>query len=181
VLTLKRFQTTVFFVVLGAYAGLTILQQTTKGKKIVQKVDRMGAFVPTWTFFGPQPATTDFEYLYRDKLADGSTTPWVTIDFFQERRWSHLLFHFNRRTEKAVFDIAQELRHMAHAGLPIERLQLSPGYLSMLNYITNHVEHPLDAEQTQFMIATNPGYDLDREDPALVLASGFHSLGRGTE
>lgn len=172
----KQVVSVVFAIALAGWTVLTVLQQTTKGKQIVARVDPSGAFVPIWTFFAPRPATTDLEFLYRDSLGGGELTPWQVIQFFEERRLLHAVFHSNRRAEKTAFDIAQELKVLAFDKVPLDRLQLATPYLIALNFVVSHLPHPAGATHTQFMLATNPGYEIDGEEPTLVFASDFHRL-----
>jgi hypothetical protein len=66
---------------LGFWFLLSVLQQINHGS-ITFPFERYDCFavIPIYTFFAPFPAVFDYNILYRDALANGTLTPWRTLD-----------------------------------------------------------------------------------------------------
>src|SRR5581483_6746809 len=66
-------------VVLGTYLGLSILSHLPLpwGRSLNAR-DRL-AIIPHWTFFAPNPGTSDFHLLARDRLAGGGFSAWKEV------------------------------------------------------------------------------------------------------
>ena len=91
-------------------------QATQRHRSRFQWVRRWDWFnlIPTWTFFAPRPAWTDYYLLYRDKLTDGRLTPWTEVILIQDRRWWHFLWNPAKHERKALVDMVRMLaRHPA--------------------------------------------------------------------
>src|SRR5437667_4109401 len=43
------------------------------------KYNDLAAFIPAWTFFAPNPVTTDTRVLWREMLFGGSISPWHEV------------------------------------------------------------------------------------------------------
>jgi len=144
----------------------------------LRKFDPTGLYLPDWRFFAPRPATADTHLLVRDQMADGTLTAWREVAPSQTRRLSHILFYPSRRTEKAIADASHAVHAYATANvLPKkEDIQLSIGYLSLLNFVTNQIPHTDGAVKTQWALATSGGYD-ESEEPDVTFLSNLHRLG----
>lgn len=164
---------------LSTWLSLTLMEQLQKGAKINRRLDPLNALIPNWRFFGPQPAMHDCHLLYRDELAGGEMTDWREVEVVEERRTSHMLWHPNRRREKVIFDVTEEMKAYARREQELRKLQVTVPYLVLLSYVTHHCEHHPQARGTQFLLANGPGYDEQEEaDPLLFFASDVHDLGR---
>lgn len=160
---------------LGTWFGLTVAQQLDKPTTLGRKLDPTNMAIPNWRFFAPVPARHDFNVLYRDKLVDGTQTPWREHEIAQDRKLVQMLWHPGRRQEKALFDTASELLQIIDKVTERERIQLTVGYLALLNFVTNEVEHHPDAAQVQFLIAQSAAHD-ETIEPRMLFLSEFHAL-----
>jgi hypothetical protein len=163
---------------LGSWALLITLNQDPRRKfQPIQRLDPAGAYLPDWRFFAPNPGVNDYHLLSRDKLDSGDMTPWKEVSNAEQRRLAHILFHSNRRCEKALFDAVTGIIHWRPPeGGSQEDIQLSIAYLTLLNYITHRVAHHEQVKETQFLIAKSDGYD-EIIDPAPMFLSNFHPIG----
>lgn len=143
--------------------------------------DPTGLLVPNWRFFAPEPAHHDFHLLHRVLTADGAETPWSETVQIAPRAWSHMAWFPDRRRDKAVFDICNELiGRMAVAGPEVKG---APGF----ELLGNLVEHTVRREHAgreapqgfQFVVARHTGHDEDH-DPDYVLVSPFVPLERAS-
>jgi hypothetical protein len=139
--------------------------------------DPTGVLVPNWRFFAPEPAQHDFHVLHRVLLADGEQTPWTETTKIAPRTWLHAVWFPDRRREKAMFDVCNELV-MLMSSPGVELTATAPFEL-----IRDLVELTVrDAyaggpppEGFQFVVARHTGHDLTH-DPEYLLASPFVPL-----
>jgi hypothetical protein len=160
--------------VLGTWYAATAAAQFSWVRRRMDKLDVSGMLLPSWRFFAPWPAVHDLDLFCRDQLADGTVTPFRDVTIVQARRWQHSVFHANRRHEKGVFDLCQATVFLA-ARWPLEQLQLTLPYLTLLNWVTLSCAHHPDAVRTQFLIGRSAAYD-DSIEPDFLFASDFHEL-----
>ncbi|GAA3664297.1 hypothetical protein [Microbacterium marinilacus] len=137
----------------------TIVTQLGRGGKIIRSCDPTGLIVPDWRFFAPFPAEHEYHLLYRDELADGTTTPWQEVNFGQHRRLIHLVWAPHRRMEKGLFDATSELLRVTDSTDDMRIIRLSTSYLALLNVVTHHVDHPSQARRTQFLVIRAAEYE----------------------
>jgi len=171
------------YAVFATWLGLTVAGQKLYRKDgVPSRWDKLHLIVPDWRFFAPDPGVHDHHLLMRDHLPDGSCTGWRQINHVEERRWSHALWHANRRAEKSVFDLTAELLRFIAKHRTADRplghvdpvVQLSVPYLTLLAHVTAQ-EHAAGAAGTQFLIAISGGYEED-EEPAMVFLSAVHPI-----
>src|SRR5262245_19080169 len=64
--------------------------------------------IPSYSYFAPRPPTLDFELLYRDRLDDGTVTPWraMTLASSALRR---AVWNPEKRRYEVVFDLCSAL------------------------------------------------------------------------
>ena len=164
---------------LAGWFALTVAQQADRPLALGTRIDPTAMAIPNWRFFAPTPARHDFNVLYRDKLDDGSLTPWREQEVVINRTLLQMVWHPGRRMEKALFDVASELLKATEQVPEPERIQLTVPYLALLNFATNQVVHHPRATQVQFLIAQSAGHDTTVE-PRMLFLSDFHAVdGRG--
>lgn len=133
------------------------------------------ALIPKWTFFAPNPANTDYRLLYRDRLSDGSVTPWQEAAFCREKRLSTALWNPKKRNQKAISDLMRSLlRSFRNSNESAAALQLTLSYIGLLNIVT-HLRHNEFSQFTQFAVFQTYGFSRLR-NARLVMHSQFHSL-----
>jgi hypothetical protein len=139
--------------------------------------DPTGLFVPNWRFFAPEPAQHDFHVLHRVLTAEGEQTPWSESTHITPRAWRHALWFPDRRRDKAMFDVANELITLT----TIPGLDLAT--TAPFELLRDAVELKVRAEYEgrplpqgfQFLIARYTGHD-ESGEPDYLLASPFVPL-----
>ncbi|MFC4001142.1 hypothetical protein ACFS2C_07715 [Prauserella oleivorans] len=160
---------------LGTWFALSVCQQAGRPHPLGTKLDPTTMAIPNWRFFAPTPARHDYNVLYRDKLADGTLTSWREQEITKERTLLQMIWHPGRRMEKALFDVASDLLKATGVVTEGTRIQLTVGYLALLNFVTNQVEHHPEAVQVQFLIAQSAGHE-ESVEPRMLFLSEFHAL-----
>jgi hypothetical protein len=164
----------------GAYGfftgwfGLSVLQQCDK-PELGRKVDPTSMAIPNWRFFAPTPARHDYNVLYRERLTDGTVTSWREQEIALARNLRQIMWHPNRRLEKALFDVASELFRLSRDIKDTSRIKLTVPYLSLLNYVSHKVDHHEGAVEVQFLIANSCGHD-ETVEPRMLFLSEWHAL-----
>jgi hypothetical protein len=177
-------------VVLGVWLVCTILGQfatVTRGKRFgwVRRWDYAG-LIPTWTFFAPNPATADLHVVYRDRLADGTLTPWTEALFIEPRRYWHVFWNPGKRQRKVFTDLIGTLsRQLARVKARSRRknkrryhplpkfLHTSLPYLAILNYVSC-LPRLNRSSATQFALFRAEDGNADRA--RLLIVSALHEL-----
>jgi hypothetical protein len=159
----------------GLWLGLTALcQLPTKTSDRIRTWDLLN-IIPRWNFFAPRPSTQDFHLLFRDRLVDGTVSPWREVPPARPPKLINPIWNPGRRYNKALFDatqhLAQEVKRYRH-NLP--GLRISIPYLAILNFVSN-LEHSSDATELQFLIMASKGRAALSE-PEIVFVSSLHAL-----
>lgn len=143
----------------------------------LREYDALGLMLPNWRFFAPEPAQHDFHVLHRVLTAGGEQTPWVETRTISPRRWSQAVWFPDRRREKGISDVINELlKTMTMAGVVLERTV-------PYELLRDLVEVRVRAEWAgsplprgfQFLIARHTGHDAEQE-PDYLMASPFVAL-----
>jgi hypothetical protein len=139
--------------------------------------DPTGLFVPNWRFFAPEPAQHDFHLLHRVLTADGEQTPWSETRQITPRAWRHAAWFPDRRRDKAMFDICNEL--ITLMAIPSLDLAGTSPFRLLRDFVEQRVRRDYADRETpqgfQFLIARHTGHDADHE-PDYLLASPFVRL-----
>jgi hypothetical protein len=136
-------------------------------------------FLPLWTFFAPNPASTDFHLVYRNMDNNGEISDWNDARILLEpRKVLHAIWNPYKRAPKALVDHMQILLNL-YFGLKskykeeqsLNSLMLTSSYLHLLNYI-NHLTKEPENKSRQFAIL-----EKSREiNFQILFISGFHNL-----
>lgn len=131
------------------------------------------AMIPAWSFFAPNPGTSDIHLLYRDKLIDGNVTYWKQIRW--ETNAVRVVWNPHKRLQKGISDMATDVQRYASGNLKHgERVLVHPGFIALLNYVSR-LQHTPFAEFTQFCIARSFGAHSE-ERAELTFLSNFHRI-----
>lgn len=144
-----------------------------------RKIRRFDLFrmIPVWTFFAPDPGTSDYHLLSRTRCVDGTITPFREIPLGSRRKIGHLFFNPTQRLQKALSDHARAIAMHISTDLTETNqanIRLTVSYISLLHYCIGLGSEPGSCT-VQFMILESFGH-LELEDPQLVLNSEFHRL-----
>lgn len=156
----------------GAHLAATVFTQLPgNGFGRVREVD-LFALVPSWRFFAPKPATTDYHLFARGLDAGGSKTSWIDLHPPVDRTLRHAVWFPEHRVQKAVFDVMTDLLSVFRSvdGLSVNE---QPPYRVLEGYVRRlaDVRPELAAsDDVQFCIATSTGFD-ESIDPAVLFVS----------
>jgi hypothetical protein len=160
--------------VFGIWVLISLLYQT-KSVKWVQwlKYGDVFAMIPAWSFFAPNPGTTDVHLLYRDKLVDGNITHWREVRLAVNP--ARVVWNPYKRLQKGMSDMGNDLqRFAARHTKRAELILIHTSFIALLNFVTRQPSAPL-AEFRQFVVARSFGaHSLDEAD--ILFLSDFHRL-----
>ena len=143
----------------------------------LRRFDITGLLLPNWRFFAPEPAQHDFHVLHRVLTADGETTPWEETTPITPRAWAQVLFFADRRQEKGMFDVANELVvTMSKPSLDVKRTvayELLRDRVEV-KVLERHATGPRP-QGFQFLLARHTGHD-ESGEPEYLLSSPFVPL-----
>ncbi|CRK56202.1 hypothetical protein [Alloactinosynnema sp. L-07] len=161
---------------LAAWFGVTVLSQHPHQIfDRFRRYDLTGLVIANWRFFAPEPAQHDFHVLHRVLTADGDQTSWSETTRIPRRRLVQALWFPDRRQDKAMFDVCNELIiYLARKDFDITT---TAAYQVLRDSVELAVrgEHPVTPKGFQFVIARATGYD-DTPEPEYLLVSQFVSL-----
>ncbi len=146
--------------VAGAFAFwflLSTLNQFNGMSQAVRRIDGLHV-VPRWTFFAPNPGTSDYHLLYRPLDEDRKPGAWVEHEL-ATRTLASILWNPHKRLRKGVFDMQQALMSLSRKH-EIDVLQLTVPYLALLNVSSLELAKASpQAAYHQFAIAETKGPD----------------------
>lgn len=194
--------TILFFSLWTAATVLAAVDKTFNHDVIPARLRSAFHFVPIWNFFAPNPGRWDYHLLYRDRLGDGTLTEWREAEELtrtpDRRKWG---WNPELVRMKAVVDFVQKINEIIRNDVGLDgktrgdftdstegeepggtlddletvetkRHLVSGPYLLLLNYVTR-LEHPDDAEETQFMLMCSSYRD---PEPQPAFISDTHTL-----
>lgn len=179
--------------ILAVWLLLTALNQFQWGRQLAEPLLRYDvcAVVPNWTFFAPNPISTDTHLLHRDIYADGRPGPWRTIEL-RHRSGPLGSSGGERRVAKGILDLQHTLlvpntegdRGGASPPEPEDRagdlkpaspsILFSTAYLACLN-VAYQAPHDQFAAGAQFALATAAGPE-DEQRASVQFVSARHVL-----
>ncbi|MEA3012468.1 MAG: hypothetical protein QOD42_1013 [Sphingomonadales bacterium] len=107
--------------------------------------------VPKWKFFAPKPGVSNYYLLYRDRFADGSVTPWLTLHGMDSDRDAiAFIWNPNRRLRKALHDLITDLPYDLCETQPAI-FKLTTAYLVIVKHIST-LPRTAESRETQFLI-----------------------------
>jgi hypothetical protein len=128
--------------------------------------------VPGWSFFAPNPGSSDAELLYRDEQVDGALGPWTAIRFARSTLL-RALWNPDKRRRKSLHDLSAALLGEAGTGLERNEVILGSAYLTLLYYVSMAPTGPMSAKR-QFILARSFGDH--GGSPQIVFISAWHRL-----
>ena len=133
--------------------------------------------LPIWTFFAPNPGTTDTRLLWREALGSRTFGPWHELSPPQSSRW-RAVWNPDRRIQKAIADAGGLL---AQTDGKSESTTLTIPYLLLLKYVAAQTGSP-HAIARQFVVVQTSGEPPEFDDFRTVALSRWHAIGetRGT-
>ena len=145
-----------FYIVCGTLAILTIASvfhqiNYTKGK--LGSWDKLG-ILPNYSFFAPNPINKDFRLVYRfigDTDETWKEVPVYNISFFYKSVWNPFKYY-----NKGIIDTCQQLLMDYHQVANKNHVQLSEGYIRILQMIAGHLhERHQNTKTIKFAIVSS--------------------------
>jgi hypothetical protein len=140
--------------------------------------------IPNWSFFAPNPGTSDYHVVYRDKHVAGTFTEWQELSLLSARGAVDWLWHPRKRRTKLVCDcvnaIARMIRQHRTADPEPDHydgLCLTVPYLLLLNAVTNSRPPSGAVTHRYFAVVETYGYPGSKETRPLV-RSALHPIKR---
>ena len=154
---------------------LTIVNQfDTKFSQEIRKYD-IFHLLPRWTFFAPNPGTSDYHFLYRFKSTDNQISAFIEIPLHGNRNILSAVWNSNKRLKKALLDLVMDINRLcAQEQINESNIKISFSYIALLNFITS-IEKPYKTNYVQFVILKSDGF-IEKRDPQLILCSEFHHV-----
>ena len=150
---------------------LTVLKELNLFSMLSDKFPITAHFIPSWSFFAPNPYQTDYFILYRS-FFQNSISEWKQAYQIPKYRSFYTFFwHPDKFFLKSIVDIAIDLLRVSSSIKNKNFICLSLPYLHTLNFIQSLVIHP-DAEKIQFVIMTRT----QQETPVMVFLSETHPV-----
>ena len=165
--------TTAIIVVFAVWLLLTCLGQ--KEGPVNDAIRRWDVFslLPRWTFFAPNPGTSDHHLLYRDRIDEDTYTHWREIPLCESRSFLGAFWNPGKRNKKALTDSTSNLL-MITRKMELWGLKTTLPYIALMNYVSS-IPRSHMSEATQFMVLDTYGH-ITAEEPRLVVRSEFHAL-----
>jgi hypothetical protein len=134
--------------------------------------------LPFWSFFAPNPGTSDHRILVRKKDAEGNVCSWSEICVHQRRLASHLFWNPGKLRQKCVYDCVRVLLRLLSSSKDNKSkrdfVQVSWPYIKLAQLAFSG--HSLEKDEfLQFSIVNSQG--LDRRDVRGLFLSEWHRMG----
>lgn len=135
------------------------------------------ALVPNWRFFAPEPAVHDYRVLHRVLYDDGTPSDWQDTHEIAARTWRNCFWFPERRRDKALIDICNELLTHVQQLAP-DALPGTVAYRLLRGFVERAVrsQEQTPVEGFQFLVVRDCGHDVE-PDPEYLLVSRFETLG----
>jgi hypothetical protein len=127
--------------------------------------------LPMWTFFAPNPGTSDARLIWRESLGSRHFGPWHELSPPRAHPW-RAVWNPNRRIQKAIADAGGLLAHAGEA----ESTTVTIPYLLLLKYVAEQTGSP-HAIARQFAVVRTSGEPPDFDEVRIVALSRWHAVG----
>ena len=131
--------------------------------------------LPTWTFFAPNPGSTDFRLVYRNIDHQDRLSAWEEVPLVRTRHWRDALWNPEKRLSKGLFDLAQTL-------MTIRRMYESPDvamtslpYVAIVRFVESLPRSP-SVRCRQFMVLQTHGMLNPHQEPEVLVRSAVHRV-----
>ena len=159
-------------VMVGALAVTTVAQFRSSQLERWARSRDVFSLLPIWTFFAPNPGTTDTRLFWREALGARAFGPWHELSPPRSSRW-RAIWNPDRRVQKAIADAGGLL---AQSDGGAESTTLTIPYLLLLKYVTVQPGSP-HAIARQFVVAQTSGEPPEFDDFRAVALSRWHGIG----
>ena len=131
--------------------------------------------LPVWTFFAPNPGTSDYHFVYRVMNENNRVSEFIEIPLHENRNLISAFWNAQKRVKKALADLVMSLKQICETkAADDDNIKLSFSYIALLNFLSN-IPKPPDTKFIQFAILESGGF-IDSENPRLIMCSEFHHV-----
>jgi hypothetical protein len=170
--------TVLFLLILGLWLAVSVVNQLCPGRsrlsrRLAEAVARYDVcfLIPDYRYFAPDPPAYDLDIVYRDRLVDGSLTPWRPIVRSSRTPW-RAMWNPAKRKGQVLSDrsrrLLRQIRWSARGVGRVAEVLRSDEYASLVRCVTaaSHSRHTCHA---QFAVVVSTGFDTrTRATPAFV-------------
>lgn len=149
----------------------------------LREIDILG-LIPNWTFFAPNPGTSDFHIIYR-LASKEQVCEWVELPMTANRKAFNSLWNPEKRRTKMLIDCVNSIIQLVKATrknsddeqVSSKLLTVSVPYMLILNTVQSDIEKSgfNGFSHVQFAVVESFGF-VRTSDPKPVLYSGYHSI-----
>jgi hypothetical protein len=155
--------------------ALTIACQRPRAKFLQDlKYRDVAAFIPSWSFFAPNPGTTDTRVLWRERLVGGSLSPWHEL-LPPTGGALRGLWNPTKRQRKLLTDVGPMVVRMVMQNPKSEYTLISLPYLIMLHRVMSLPASPLVAAR-QFVVVQTTHEGTGEGELRPLFASRWHAV-----
>jgi hypothetical protein len=158
--------------IFGAWFALSVALQFAPKWLVPLKLYDHFSLLPGWTFFAPNPGTSDTHLLFRDRLIDPGMTPWREVPI--RRSPLRAFWHPQKRAAKTLRDLETHLLQLRDQKATRESVFLSIPYLTLINYISSFPRANFTVS-TQFTMVRSCGY-WGGTPSAIIFLSELHAV-----
>jgi hypothetical protein len=130
------------------------------------------AYLPTWTFFAPNPGVTDTRVLWREQLADGTVSHWHEL-VPPCGGLARAVWNPTKRARKGVTDCAPMIVRLVARNKTSVLPMLSLPYLMLVQHVAGLPGSPLSVAR-QFTVINTQGSDEGDGLFRLLFVSHWH-------
>jgi hypothetical protein len=172
-------------IIFGLWLLISIIWQFQfKSLTTFKEFDFIGIF-PNWTFFAPNPGTSDYHIVYRLAQNDTVISEWMEIPLISYRTYLNSIWNPEKRKVKLLIDCinaliktVQKCRKEKMSDLYMtQNLCTSVPYLLILNAVTkfHKNDEATDATHLQFTLVESFGIE-STESAKPIISSPFHRV-----
>ena len=131
--------------------------------------------LPKWTFFAPNPGTSDYHLLYRGMDVAGGLSPFKEISLLSRKHLVAAFWNPGQRRKKVLSDLVMDLHRLCWSDSVDENnIKTTLSYVAILNFLTS-IPKQAHIKSVQFAILTSEGFE-GSDNPKLVICSEFHNV-----
>jgi len=155
------------------WCASTLCQISERVKRHLSQYDPLG-LLPCWSFFAPNPGTTDYRLVYRDFGNENGADDWLEVPIYH-RNCLRCIWNPDKHKAKAFSDLVQMLfRNCETLSENLTGVQLTWPYLAILRQITS-LPKAQGVARRQFAVVASSGHIVPRK-LTLLFVSAIHQL-----
>lgn len=150
----------------------------------IKSLDILGLF-PNWTFFAPNPGTSDYHIVYRLSNEKCITTNWQEMPLIKHRTFYNFIWNPQKKKVKLLIDCVGTLVQLVqkYHEFEMDEHQITQNmctcvpYLLILNAVNSFATKDATTFATHIQFALIESFGLQSElSPKPLLCSPFHKL-----